>query len=556
MTLNNIKVGSRLGLAFGLILFIMAVISVTGIWRLQGLADTTQRLGTIDNEKLKMAVQWRQTIDLNWIRTRASIMDADTSRIPMWQADMDKTSEISTASRKRLIELVQAEEGKKLIAEIDARREAYRTPRSAVLKRRQAGEDVTAVLERELRPLADAYSESIHKLEEFQQKLYDASLARAEENAAQGRWILIVGSVLALLLGAASALVLTRSITGPLRQAARSARFIADGDLTQPIHSVGKDEAAELLQALKTMQDNLLGIVGNVRSGTDTIATASSQIAAGNHDLSSRTEEQASSLEETAASMEELTSTVKQNADNAMPGESIGCVQPPVWPSRAAVWSPKWSSTMGDIKRVLGQEDRRDHLGHRRHRLPDQYPGAERGGRSGACRRTGPRLCGRGRRSAQPGPAQCGGGQGNQGADRRLGRRRSKPAARWSTEAGKTMGQIVDSVKRVTRHHGRDHGGEPGTDLRHRADQPGHHADGPGHAAECGAGRGSRCGSLVAARAGQWPVASGQCVQGQWRPPASRTTATRQRSQAGKPQTAAASPAGDLRAAQAGRCRR
>jgi methyl-accepting chemotaxis protein len=60
-----------------------------------------------------------------------------------------------------------------------------------------------------------------------------------------------------------------------------------------------------------------VGIVGEVRQGTDTIATASGQIAAGNMDLSSRTEEQASSLEETAASMEELTSTVKQNADNA-----------------------------------------------------------------------------------------------------------------------------------------------------------------------------------------------------------------------------------------------
>src|SRR6185312_13950742 len=53
------------------------------------------------------------------------------------------------------------------------------------------------------------------------------------------------------------------------------------------------------------------------RTGTDTIATASSQIASGNQDLSSRTEEQASSLEQTAASMEQLTSTVKQNADNA-----------------------------------------------------------------------------------------------------------------------------------------------------------------------------------------------------------------------------------------------
>jgi methyl-accepting chemotaxis protein len=54
-----------------------------------------------------------------------------------------------------------------------------------------------------------------------------------------------------------------------------------------------------------------------VRSGADTIATASSQIAAGNLDLSSRTEQQASALEETASSMEELTSTVKQNSDNA-----------------------------------------------------------------------------------------------------------------------------------------------------------------------------------------------------------------------------------------------
>jgi methyl-accepting chemotaxis protein len=65
------------------------------------------------------------------------------------------------------------------------------------------------------------------------------------------------------------------------------------------------------------MNHSLSHIVSNVRSGTDSIATAASQIAAGNMDLSSRTEEQASSLEQTAASMEELTSTVKQNADSA-----------------------------------------------------------------------------------------------------------------------------------------------------------------------------------------------------------------------------------------------
>ena len=74
------------------------------------------------------------------------------------------------------------------------------------------------------------------------------------------------------------------------------------------------------------MSDSLAKVVGEVRTGTDTIATASSQIAAGNQDLSSRTEEQASSLEQTAASMEELTSTVKQNADNARQANQLAAV--------------------------------------------------------------------------------------------------------------------------------------------------------------------------------------------------------------------------------------
>ncbi|ABR91518.1 Hypothetical protein mma_0897 [Janthinobacterium sp. Marseille] len=77
------------------------------------------------------------------------------------------------------------------------------------------------------------------------------------------------------------------------------------------------DETGKLLGALREMNGNLVRIVSQARTGTETIAMASNQIASGNLDLSSQTEEQASSLEETASSMEQLTSTVKQNADNA-----------------------------------------------------------------------------------------------------------------------------------------------------------------------------------------------------------------------------------------------
>jgi methyl-accepting chemotaxis protein len=91
---------------------------------------------------------------------------------------------------------------------------------------------------------------------------------------------------------------------------------IAAGDLAARI-DIRRQDQSSLLFSVKAMRDSLVKIVGEVRIGTDTIATASGQIASGNLDLSARTEQQASALEETASSMEELTGTVKQNADNA-----------------------------------------------------------------------------------------------------------------------------------------------------------------------------------------------------------------------------------------------
>ncbi|MRW88285.1 HAMP domain-containing protein [Pseudoduganella sp. FT26W] len=128
---------------------------------------------------------------------------------------------------------------------------------------------------------------------------------------------LIIGGLLTIALAAVLAWILSRSIVGPLSAAVRIARTVASGDLTSRIESHSSDETGQMLQALGDMNQSLLNIVGEVRQGTDTIATATSEIARGNQDLSNRTEQQASTLEETASSMEELTGTVKQNADNA-----------------------------------------------------------------------------------------------------------------------------------------------------------------------------------------------------------------------------------------------
>jgi methyl-accepting chemotaxis protein len=119
------------------------------------------------------------------------------------------------------------------------------------------------------------------------------------------------------------AVAITRSITRPLHRAVRVAQTVAAGDRTSVFEIEGRDETAQLLTALKRMNDSRVGIAGDVRASTDTIATASSQIASGNMDLSARTERQASALEQTASSMEELTATVRQSADSARAASAV-----------------------------------------------------------------------------------------------------------------------------------------------------------------------------------------------------------------------------------------
>jgi len=148
-------------------------------------------------------------------------------------------------------------------------------------------------------------------------QILSAASAESESRYQAGTKLLIAGIVLAMVFGGVITVFLIRSIIVPLEIAIDIAETVAGGDLTSDIEVTRKDETGRLMAAFKAMNDSLLRIVGEVRTGTDAIATASSEIAQGNLDLSSRTESQASALEETASSMEELTSTVKQNADNA-----------------------------------------------------------------------------------------------------------------------------------------------------------------------------------------------------------------------------------------------
>ena len=111
-------------------------------------------------------------------------------------------------------------------------------------------------------------------------------------------------------------MLLDTSATG-LEDVVRVLGALARGDLTETIDNEYHGTFGQMKDDSNATVAQLTETISRIKEAADTISTASKEIASGNTDLSQRTEEQASSLEETAASMEELTSTVKQNAENA-----------------------------------------------------------------------------------------------------------------------------------------------------------------------------------------------------------------------------------------------
>ncbi|HEX8785598.1 MAG TPA: methyl-accepting chemotaxis protein, partial [Telluria sp.] len=145
-----------------------------------------------------------------------------------------------------------------------------------------------------------------------------AATRKDKEAAERAEQRLAVAVFLGVLLVASAVTVwLARSITRPIHEAVAIAGAVAAGDLTGRIEADRGDEIGMLLASLKHMQSSLTGIVSRVRSGTDSISAASGDITQGNQDLAARTEEQASSVEETAASVEQLTAMVRSSRDSA-----------------------------------------------------------------------------------------------------------------------------------------------------------------------------------------------------------------------------------------------
>jgi len=321
MKISDLGIGRRLSLGFAVILAILILNTGLGIYRLQGVAESTRAMMELPLAKERLIADWYRVVFAGIRRTTAVAKSADPV-LATFFAEEAKTSTAYAQGLIKKIEELATDDDKALMADLVSTRKAYVAARDGVMKSKAAGDadQATRLLDEAYIPAAKTYEAMLQKMLDHQRKEIDAAAARIDQVAKDSRNLLMAMAALVVAFSVAFAWWLTAGITRPINEAVALAECVAGGDLVEhgrSAASYSEDEPGKLLQALHRMSAALVGIVSDVRHGTDAIATASSQIAAGNLDLSSRTEQQASSLEETASSMEELTATVKQNAENA-----------------------------------------------------------------------------------------------------------------------------------------------------------------------------------------------------------------------------------------------
>jgi methyl-accepting chemotaxis protein len=350
MNLQNLNIATRLRLGFGLLVVCVIAIAFMAIGSLSRLHD-----GTNDMAKGVWPRARQASIALDYARGSigrvAQAAGSDDPAVRKYAAERVAFSlDAVDKALAALGPLLVTPTGKALLADALVKRDAYVgvvAQVQALVREDKRPEALALALGKGYVSMKDL-SESLRKQVDFQEGRFGDKVRDADEIHAGAVRIVVTAAIAAVLLAMAAAFLITRSVVRPLRAAIEVARTVAAGDLTSRIEVSGRDEAAQMMQALKDMNAALVKVVSEVRGGSDEIAVATREIAGGNLELSARTEQQASALEETASSMEEMTSTVRQNAENALQANGLAASASDVARKGGAVVA-RVVETMGDI---------------------------------------------------------------------------------------------------------------------------------------------------------------------------------------------------------------
>ncbi len=319
---SNLKIGVRLIAGFVLVAAISAVVGAIGISNTSQINEMADRL--YDRELLGLSYVKEANINLIYIgRARGNFLLATSAdERDTHLAAIEKYSAAVTDYMGKARPLFMSEQGKQMFQTFAGTWEDYQREmkRALVLAKAQK----LAQRDEALHSALDATRTKANVLDNVLTELTRLKEANARDAADETTRLytstrtVMIGVVIAGVLGGVLlGFLISRSVTRPLSRAVDAAHRLAEGDLSVQLQVQGKDETAQLLQAMQNMIAKLSGVVHEVKSSAEALAGASEEVSATAQSLSQASSEQAAGVEETSASIEQMTASISQNTENA-----------------------------------------------------------------------------------------------------------------------------------------------------------------------------------------------------------------------------------------------
>ncbi len=316
---KNLKIATRLGLGFGVVILLLIISSAIGYTRL---ADLNSEIDLMVKDRFPKTVIANEAVDQINITARAIrnamlVKTADEASKEI--ARLYEARKLTGEKFAQLEKSITSEDGKKQFAKVTEARRLSVADQDLVLESFKAGrrDEAIEALTGKVRKSQGDYLKAVDDLIHFQSALMNDAGKVAEVTAATAKNLILAISLAAILISLGFAWWITRSITRPLNQALEAATRIAEGDLTVKLVNDSRDETGLLMAAMQNMIDKLTQIIGEVRSAADNLTNAAGQVSATAQSLSQSSSEQAASVEETTSSMEEMSASIVQNTENA-----------------------------------------------------------------------------------------------------------------------------------------------------------------------------------------------------------------------------------------------
>ena len=324
---KEISVAARLGLGFAAVLAMMLVLTILSIVKVNAIEGTLMRISEVNNVKQRFAINFRGSVHDRAIALRDVTLVSD-GEVGSVLALIDKLDRDYQNSAQPLDGIFAANGGnigaaeRQQLADIKAV-EARTVPLiRKIAETRKAGDidGARQLMLKDAKPAFIDWLAAINRFIDQQEQFTEAESGQARQLAHTFQSVMLALVALAIAIGAAVAVLVTRHLRRALGAEPATVKALANavdrGELYHEVQLRDGDQDS-IMAVLAKMSRNLRATVAEVHQTAVHVNDISGKIAERNINLSGRTEEQAGSLEETASAMEQLTATVKQNADSA-----------------------------------------------------------------------------------------------------------------------------------------------------------------------------------------------------------------------------------------------